>query len=513
MTRYHGLLKKQPRTKDHTFEQIYAALDGMGASIKKAEDGPLAHIAFEFKDKLPSELVARFQVVGPIQPRSIPKPPTTAFLGGLSRRLGKDITVSMKQSLPKIGMDKVWADPEWDGGSTLILGINDTGIDDYYSTLYFDNRIIEHHKEPWIIGNYKHYHARNVAAIFARNNKNGYRGICDKARIYDGQSLNEEGYGDSASVVGEFNWMGSRNPLPDAISCSLGGPHDPVEDEAVRRLWEMGIVVCCATGNSGGFPPPCDGSLNCPADAPEAICVGATSGGHEEPNDPIEYFQAWSSRIPDWEGKIQKHYVVAPGLQILVDDGESPHSGTSVGQPHALGTIGVIIFFLKRYHPEFNQVQRAIAARSILEKSCKDLGYASSGHYTPEEAYCIQGHGRVQADVAKDMAKKGAEPEPSKIDKVELYVDSEKVDEVTTPSDTDTFSFSKVLDPGDHLWKGKAYSGDLTPVDTETFRIRVVKATPVKKIVASIKGPSDNTEVSEGTKIPFQVLAKVVEGT
>jgi len=511
MTRYHGLLKKQPRTGVYTLEQVKVALDGIGASIKKAEDGPLAHVAFEFKDKLPKELVERFQVVGPIQPRSIPKPPKTGFLKGSSKLLGKEVSISIKQSLLKIGMDKVWADSEWDGGSTLILGGNDTGIDDYYSKLYFDDRILEHHKADFIISPYKHYHARNVYAVAARNNKNGYRGICDKARMYDGQSLDQDGNGDSDSVVGEFNWLGSRNPLPDMIGASLGGPHDPVEDEAIRRLCEIGIVVVCASGNNGGFPPACDGSLNCPADAPEAIAVGPTDGGHEDPSDPLEHVQAWGAKNPDWEGKIQKHYVVAPSLQILVDDGESPHTGTSLGQPHVLGVIGVIIFFLKRYHPELSQVQRAIAARSILEGSCKDLGYASSGHYTPEEAYCLQGHGRPQADVARDKAKEGVGPTPSKIDKVELYVDNEKADEVTAPSDTDTFSFSKVLALGDHIWKGKAYSEGLEPVETETFHLKVVKATPLKKVVASIKGPPDHTEVSEGTIIPFQVLAKVVE--
>ena len=507
MTRYHGLLKKQPRTGVYTFENLYAALELIGAQVKKAQDGPLAHIVFEFANQLQpyADLVNRFQVVGPVQPRSIPKPPKTK-----KPFFGKEVGITIKQTLPAIGVDKVWADPEWDGGSTLIFGINDTGIDDYYSTLYFDNRILEHHKEPWIIGNYKHYHARNVAAIFARNNKNGYRGICDKARIYDGQSLNEEGYGDSASVVGEFNWMGSKDPLPDAISCSLGGPHDPVEDEAVKRLWDLGVIVCCATGNSGGFPPPCDGTLMCPADSPEAIAVGATSGGKPTETDPREYLQAWTSRIPDWEGKIQKHYVVAPGLQIQVDDGESPHSGTSVGQPHALGVIGVIIFFLKKYHPEFNQVQRAIQARQILKDTCIDLGYASSGNYTPEEAYCLQGHGRVQADEAMKLAKgEGPGPQPTKIDKVDFYLDGQPIGTELAPTQDDEFTVRyTITQEGTHLFYGDAWSQGHHQMSLP-ISFTIYKEQGPVTIICTVKNPVEGDRLKAG-EVPLTVEAKVV---
>jgi hypothetical protein len=284
----------------------------------------------------------------------------------------------------------------------------------------------------------------------------------------------------------------------------------------------MGIIAVSASGNNGVFPPPCDGRMNCPADAPFGVAVGATDGGKapkppepEPPPEPDreqeewrETVMTWTARNPDALGRYQQWYLVACGYGVVVGPAEPAASGTSLATPHVFATILAIMYRLTLYNPDITPQERAKKTLEILFPTCLNLGYKGSPNYTDQEAFCIQGHGRVQAYEAYKKAKE--EPTQSKIDKVEFYVDNALIGEDTT-AENDEFSFSKVIPVGDHLFKGKAYSEGLDPVETEVIHFKVVKATPTKMIVAKATGPTDAQEFPEGSTIPFKVEAKVVE--
>jgi hypothetical protein len=274
--------------------------------------------------------------------------------------------------------------------------------------------------------------------------------------------------------------------------------------------------------------------MNCPADAPFGVAVGATDGGKapkppepqpptEPPNHgPEEWYEAvmqWTARNPDALGRYQKWYVVCCGYAVLVGDGEPSASGTSLAAPHVVAVLIAIIHRLAIYQPSLTKQERAQKALDILFSTCVNLGYKGSPNYPTDPNlpdwqqpwFCLQGYGRPQADTAYAKAKEGEGPQPpSKIDKVEFYVDNALIGEATTGT-KDVFQLDKVIEAGDHLFKGKSYSEGLDPVETEAIHFKVVKAMPQKKIVTKAVSPTDQQEFPEGSTIPFKVEAKVVE--
>jgi len=409
-----------------------------------------------------------------------------------------DFIISIRQTLAKIGMDKVWKDPDWDGGKDIIFGINDTGIDmsdPYYGKAYFEGRVLEQYTAPGISPtSAKHRHARLVCAVMARAQGGEYRGICDKAKIYDGRSLDSQGGGSTGTVVAVFNWLAERNPRPHIINASLGGPHDQALDDAVKRLWDLGIIVVCATGNNGVYPPACDGRLNCPADAPETVAVGATDGGKEQEGQP-EKVQTWTARNPDSRGRTQQHYLVAPGYGVLVGDGEGPASGTSLASPHVAGVLGVIRKYLRNPSP-----QQAI---EILEKTCLDLGYKV------EESKCVQGHGRIRADKAKEKAKEGGSNGQPKITKVEFFLDSKLIATVTDPVSGTMYQASFTVAVGEHDFYARAWSNEKNQL-SKGVPFTVFKEESEMRIICNVLHPRKGDRIgSKQNPIIFQVEARV----
>lgn len=425
-----------------------AQLEAEGIKVLDWNFGPLASVEFEGDPrKLPKEILDQFEVIGNAE---TPMQALGNFSPGFVESLAKPTPgyyATIRQSLPRIGMDKVWADSEWDGGSSLIFCILDTGLDDIYyvdppypnhpeGAWYFSGRIIEHWQAyPW--GGSKHYHCRICLAVImkARHEYEGevWQGGMPKARAYVAQVLDSRGQGTSGTVRAGFEWGLSRDPLPMIFSVSLGGDHDPVLDACIARCWEMGIPVAVASGNNGVFPPACNGRINCPADAEENLAVGATDGGYEQPGQP-EMAQTWVARNKRKDGTVQKHFLSAPGVRIQVEMGEPAATGTSLAAPHAALVLGVIFYYLMRKplacwtFPEL-----AARARDIIEQTCLGLGYEKDPQYINPDPnaplwdqphYCIQGHGRIDAEAAMKLAKEGPTEE-----KITLKLDGVKIHE------------------------------------------------------------------------------------
>ncbi len=114
-----------------------------------------------------------------------------------------------------------------------------------------------------------------------------------------------------------------------------------VTTRAANLAFERGLLIVTSMGNQG----PREGSIGAPADAPDAISVGAVNG--------IGEVAGFSSVGPTYDRRV-KPDVVAPGVAIVgararTYDRYSRWNGTSFSAPLAAGCVALII----EAHPDW----------------------------------------------------------------------------------------------------------------------------------------------------------------
>lgn len=159
------------------------------------------------------------------------------------------------------------------------------------------------------------------------------------------------------------NSWGSANPLNDVFR------------PAIQALRAAGIAPVFASGNpQAGF-----GSIGAPANAPEAIAVGAT--------DARDQVAAFSGRGPSYYVGEQKPELSAPGDEVRSSvrrNEYDSYSGTSMAAPHVSGLIALMISAdLKDGTRDFSVDE----LEQFMQLTAVDLG--PSG---PDNEY---GHGRI----------------------------------------------------------------------------------------------------------------------
>jgi len=168
---------------------------------------------------------------------------------------------------------------------------------------------------------------------------------------------------------------------PDAVNHSWGSanPADDTFRPAIQALRAAGIAPVFAAGNPDAGP----GSIGAPANAPEAISVGAT-----DRTDQVAYF---SGRGPSFYEGEQKPELSAPGVFVnsAVPGGgySGPNwSGTSMAAPHVAGLVALMVSAdLADGYRDFDvdELER------FMEATAVDLGPAG-----PDDDY---GYGRIDA--------------------------------------------------------------------------------------------------------------------
>ena len=167
-------------------------------------------------------------------------------------------------------------------------------------------------------------HGTHVAGIIAGNGSHSDQGrlagIAPEANLVSLRVLDGSGRGSSSTMLAALEWVllhkdeyGIR-----VLNLSLGHPvYEPAEVDplvqAVDELWDAGVVVVCAAGNSGRDG---HGTVTSPCNSRKVITVGAINDRKTEDltDDTVA---TYSSRGPTRLDLVAKPDLLAPGNKIV----------------------------------------------------------------------------------------------------------------------------------------------------------------------------------------------------
>jgi serine protease AprX len=152
----------------------------------------------------------------------------------------------------------------------------------------------------------------------ATNSGGAYTGIAPKAHIVAVKAAGANGAADVTTLLQGMHWVSAYQDQFNIkvlnLSWGTASTQDPAVDPlnyAVQRLWNQGITVVVAAGNSG----PSAGTIMKPADDPLVITVGGfNDNGTAALND--DEAVSWSSVGPTAHG-LAKPDVLASGRRLI----------------------------------------------------------------------------------------------------------------------------------------------------------------------------------------------------
>lgn len=258
-----------------------------------------------------------------------------------------NVSALMDVSREILGVNKVAL---W--GSGVTVAFIDTGVSSHLDFLLGKNRII---KFCDFVNDAQNAYDDNGHGTFVcgvacgsgvvSNGK--YRGVAPGANIIAIKALNANGEANAVTILEGMDWIyKNKNKYNISVVCmSFGseplGSYDPIMKGA-EKLWQSGIVVVCAAGNSG----PQNETIKSPGISRRIITVGGLDDKRSDDGlfdfDNFEVAK-FSSRGPAF-GKI-KPDLVAPSVNITSCDcrgGYKQMSGTSVAAPMVAGLVAII---------------------------------------------------------------------------------------------------------------------------------------------------------------------------
>ncbi|MCA9966437.1 MAG: S8 family serine peptidase, partial [Anaerolineales bacterium] len=248
-----------------------------------------------------------------------------------------------------------------------------------------------------------HGHGSFVASVAGGRNQNWVNGttsVAPGANIIDVRVLDEDGSGTYSQVVDGLNWVLAHKDQYNirVVNLSLSGPvtgpywENPV-NQAVEALWDAGIVVVAAAGNTG----PTAGSITTPGNDPFVITVGAFTDNYSPSDSSDDFIPPFSAAGPTEAGFI-KPDVIAPGAHVMgyvngnsnfskahlyFERGESltaawyfQGSGTSVSTAVTSGVVALMLDQNPALTPNQVKHRLMITARPALQADGKTLAYS-----------------------------------------------------------------------------------------------------------------------------------------
>lgn len=187
-------------------------------------------------------------------------------------------------------------------------------------------------------------------------------------------------------VAAGVNWAANNGAR--VASMSLGTTPTAAATAAMTNAWTAGLVLCAATGNSGGNTA--SPSVNFPANHPNVIAVGASDQNGQRKRPASADGEVWGSQFDN------NTDVVAPGVRIWTTDERagsgynsnnggpisvagvnypssgdaagdyfSVFNGTSSATPHVAGLAGLLF--------SAAPAQTNTQVRNLIESSCTKI--------------------------------------------------------------------------------------------------------------------------------------------
>ena len=305
-----------------------------------------------------------------------------------------------------------------------------------------------------------HGHGTVMAGVAAGSGT--HSGVAPEATVVAVKVAGRNGAVDVSTMLQAMHWVSAYADEYGIrvlnLSWGTDSTQDPAVDplnHAVQRLWQQGIVVVVAAGNSG----PRAGTITKPADDPMVLTVGAydDKGDLSDRNDTVP---AWSSRGPTAAG-LAKPDVVAPGRTLVAlrspgseVEAANPKSlvGTSAikgsGTSQAAAVVSGLSALVLAEHPSWtpDQVKRALTSTAAP---------LSAGTRTD------QGAGRVRLAAALTAAPGPATsqtPTASGLGSIEASRGSSHV-EVVCPDEVEATLVAGELDTACEGWDGRRWTG------------------------------------------------------
>lgn len=261
-------------------------------------------------------------------------------------------------------------------GKDITVAIIDTGICEHLDFCSFENRIVCF--KDFVNGKDLPYddngHGTFVAGVMCGNgfaSGKKYKGVAPKCKIISCKALDNNGETGATTILDAMQWIYDNHKKYNirVVCMSFGSQPlssgDPLMMGA-EALWNEGIVVVAAAGNSG----PNSSTIKSPGISPKIITVGAIDDNRKNGNTDIKNFKMaeFSSRGPAFN--FYKPDCVACGVDII-SNSNSKHelytkmSGTSVATPIIAGSCALL---LQKY-PNLTPMQ----VKSKVLKSCIKL--------------------------------------------------------------------------------------------------------------------------------------------
>jgi thermitase len=239
------------------------------------------------------------------------------------KNTGQNIENKAGKTGDDINVEAAWAVTKGDGVKIAIL---DTGIDVNHQDLSSKIEAQKDFTDQGVNDGDGHgTHTAGIAAA-ATDNATGIAGTCPQCKLVIVKVLDNNGLGNTSSVISGINWAADPNNGVKVINMSFSGAlvSAPAEQQAVSDAWAKGVVMVAAASNDG------DTVKKYPGAYPNVVSVAATDN-----NDQMAYFSTHGTWVT----------VAAPGVDVystLPGNNYAYDSGTSMASPIVAGVAGLI---------------------------------------------------------------------------------------------------------------------------------------------------------------------------
>ena len=262
----------------------------------------------------------------------------------------------------KYQFPEIWSQTQGEG---IKVGIIDTAIDINHPDLNICGGYDFVNNTGLRTDSPLHGHGTHVAGIIgAKNNNLGIVGVAPKCKLYSLAVLNDQGEGSYGNIIRALDWA-AENGM-DVVNMSLGGGGDSKAlYEAIRRVYDAGITLVCAAGNSAWER----GYLDFPGTYNETLAIAAIKQNMQRAE--------FSSIGPNID-------ICAPGYEIVSttpSNTYSSYSGTSMASPFVAGLVALLISKHRKLGGG-TPVNSPSDVREHLVKVAKDVDFDGQDNYT-----------------------------------------------------------------------------------------------------------------------------------